>query len=529
MRLLKDYFADERDDDLKEVGKPTRRQDIEGHVTGRSPFFDDRNPAGTLHIKCLRSTEPHARLRGVDIAEAQRMPGVRLVLQAADIPKKVHSLLTIFGFGVDDEPVLAIDKVRYVGEPIVAVVADSERAAQEAIARIRVDYAPLPAVYDVEEALKPGAPLVNEYQGQNYFKYWDRHDSQRIRFGDVEQGFRQSDRIIEGRYQMSPIEHAPTETNGCVAVPAQDGRIAVYTSTQGLFFSLDNAAAILDVPANKLHFIGGTVGGGFGGKVDTVVEPLAILAAMRTGKPVRYVYGREEEMQVSSPRGAERIHIKDGVMNDGRIIAREIRHYLDSGAYARLTTYGTIKTAAHHPGPYTIPNVSVNTYCVFTNRTPSSAMRGFGVTGADFALESQMDVIARQLGIDPLTLRLVNAYRDGDMKAHRQVTEGAALIECVQAAAALTGWPISEEQKRLSSRQGGGAARAGVPARPAAMARPTPAQGAGPRYQPTPDRLPPPPARPAAAPPPAPPPSAPAPAASQHGAVRFSSVLGRRR
>jgi CO/xanthine dehydrogenase Mo-binding subunit len=533
MKFRKDFFADERDDNLNEVGKPTRRQDIEGHVTGRSPFADDRNPAALLHIKCARSTHPHARLTRIDTSEAERMPGVKRIIRNADIPKKVHTILTIFGFGLDDEPVLALDKVRYVGEPIVAVVADSERAAYEAVAKVRVEYAPLPAVFDPEDALKPGAPLVNEYHGQNYFKYWDKYDHQKIRFGDVEAGFRQSDLIVEGRYQMSPIEHAPTETNACVAIPAQDGRIAVYTSTQGLFFSLDNTADILQIPPNKLHFIGGTVGGGFGGKVDTVVEPLAVLAAMMTGRAVRYVYGREEEMQVSSPRGAERVYIKDGVMRDGRIIAREVHHYNDGGAYVRLTNYGTIKAAAHYPGPYTIPNVSVNCYCVFTNRTPSSAMRGFGVTGADFALESHMDKIARTIGMDPMEFRIVNAYRDGDMKAHRKVTEGAALIECIQAAAELAGWPLREDSQRLSSRVGGGGQRAAVPTTPESGA---PSRGAGPRYQPEPamssaSAAPSRPAMPASpvAPTPSSAPSPTTQGGTSHGAARFSSVFGTRR
>ena len=150
---------------------------------------------------------------------------------------------------------------------------------------------------------------------------------------------------------MSPIEHAPTETNGSIAAPDTNGRYVVYTSTQALFFSVDTCAKILDVPSNTFHFIGGTVGGGFGGKVDTLTEPLCILAAMLTGRPVRYVFGREEEMQYGPPRGAERIYIKDGVMRDGRVVARKVRAYFDSGAYTRLSSYAAVKCAAHLPGP----------------------------------------------------------------------------------------------------------------------------------------------------------------------------------
>src|SRR5262249_14761285 len=152
---------------------------------------------------------------------------------------------------------------------------------------------------------------VNEVYPNNTFEYHGRHDHQKLRFGDVERAFGEADHVLEQRYQMSPIEHAPTETNGSIAAPETNGRYVVYTSTQALFFSLDPAAKILDLPSNKLHFVGGTVGGGFGGKVDTLTEPLAILGAMLTGRPVRYVLGREEEMQYGSPRGAERIIIKD--------------------------------------------------------------------------------------------------------------------------------------------------------------------------------------------------------------------------
>jgi CO/xanthine dehydrogenase Mo-binding subunit len=168
--------------------------------------------------------------------------------------------------------------------------------------------------------------------------------------------------------------------------------------------------------------------------VDTLTEPLCILGAMLTGRPVRYVFGREEEMQYGPPRGAERIYIKDGVMRDGRIVARKIRAYFDSGAYTRLSSYAAVKCAAHLPGPYTIPNVYGDVYCVFTNRTPATAMRGFGVTAMDFAIECQMDKLAHLVGMDPMEFRILNAYRDGDMKAHRREAKNTALIECVQVA-----------------------------------------------------------------------------------------------
>src|SRR5205085_11143219 len=204
-------------------------------------------------------------------------------------------------------------------------------------------------------------------------------------------------------------------------------------------------------------------------------EPLAILGAMLTGRPVRYQLGREEEMQFGSPRGAERIYIKDGVMRDGRIVARKIRAYFDSGAYTRLSSYAVVKCAAHLPGPYTIPNVHADVFCVYTNRVPATAMRGFGVTAMDFALECQMDKLAHLVGMDPMEFRILNAYRDGDMKAHRRVAKNTALIECVQVAAEKAKWKLGEEAKRMSSRKDGGGNRATIsptPRDPGAVVRP---------------------------------------------------------
>jgi CO/xanthine dehydrogenase Mo-binding subunit len=374
------------------------------------------------------------------------------VLTHEDVPSNWYTILKLIGVEPDDEPVLPEDRVLFKGEQIAAVVATSERAAREGAAAIKVTYEDLPAVFDVEEALAPDAPIIKPH-GTNHFVY-EGHHCRRIRFGDVEAAFAEADHVFEWRYDSAPIEHAPTETTGCIVVPQPDGRLKIHSDTQACFFTLDNTALILEAPFNKLRVVGGTVGGGFGGKVDVIVEPIACIAAMATNKPVKYVYGREEEMQVSSPRASERIYVKDGVMSDGRIVARQVRLYVDAGAYSRHSPYGTTKAAAHMPGPYSIPNVHVDAHCVYTNRTPSSAMRGFGVTIGDFALESQMDRIARELDMDPLQLRLINAYRDGDLKAHRKVAEGTALIEVIQRAAELSGHELPAEYRQMSSTEG---------------------------------------------------------------------------
>ncbi|MEM1343220.1 MAG: molybdopterin cofactor-binding domain-containing protein [Pseudomonadota bacterium] len=556
VELRKDLFADERDDTLKEIGRPTQRQDALGHVTGRSPFYDDRRFDGLLHMRCVRSPHHHARIRRIDTSAAERLPGVKRILLGRDVPNNLNTLLSLIDFGRDDEPMLAEKKVAYIGEPVAAVIAETERQAREAVAAVRVDWEVLPHVLDPEEALAPGAPVVNEAWPHNVFEY-QGYTHQKLRFGDVERAFARPDvKIVEGRYQMSPIEQAPMETCGAIAAPEINGRYVCYTSTQALFFSLGTAAKLLDLPSSRLHFIGGTVGGGFGGKVDSIHEPLAVLAAMATGRPVRYRWDRAEEMQVGAPRGAERWYLKDAITRDGRIVARHFRGYFDCGAYTRLSSYAVVKAVGHLPGPYTIENVSADVYCAFTNRTPATAMRGFGITGVDFAIECHMDKGAEAAGLDPVEFRLLNAYRDGDMKAHRRLAKNCALIECCQVAAEKAGWTLGPAFAVMASNKGGGGARAAIPetaidrdgwvgeGAPAPKPAPTPSRPALPE-----------PVAAAVQPPrpmPAPAPAQPQPVAAQEptekpadkpyqptepftrgvkkpGAHRFSSVAGRRR
>ncbi len=463
IEFRKELFADERDDNLNEIGKPTQRQDMVGHVTGRSPFYDDHLFEGLLHMRCVRSPHHHARIRSIDTGAAQSMPGVRRVILGKDVPRNLNTLLSLLDFGLDDEPLISEKKVSYKGEPVAVVVAESERIAREAVAKIRVDWEVLPHVLDVEEAIAPNAPTVNETYPGNLFVYHGKYNHQKLRYGDVDAAFAQADHVIEGRYQMSPIEQAPTETCGAIAAPETNNRFVCYTSTQALFFSLGTAAKLLDVASNRLHFIGGTVGGGFGGKVDSLHEPMAILGTMLTGRPCKYMFDRAEEMQVGAPRGAERWYVTDGVMNDGRLVARKFVGYFDSGAYTRLSSYAIIKAVGHLPGPYTIPNVYADVYCVFTNRTPATAMRGFGITGVDFAIEAHMDKVAEQVGMDPIEFRILNSYRDGDMKAHRRLAKNTALIECCQVAAEKAKWPLSDQVKQQNSLTGGGGERAQLP------------------------------------------------------------------
>jgi len=456
------YFADERGDELHDVGTSVPRTDAVGHVTGQTEYFEDlqlRDPSDLLHLKMHRSDRHHALIEGIDTSGAMAVPGVVRVITHQDVPNNWYTILRLIGIEPQEEPVLAVDRVLFRGEQICGVLADTEAAAIEGASKVIVTYQDLEPVFDVEEALKPETIKIKPH-GENYFRYdgadqpggsGDGHHCRRVRFGDVEAAFAEADHVFEHRYEAAPIEHAPIEMTGCIVVPTSDGRLTIHSDTQACFFTLDNTALIMGEPFRNFRVIGGTVGGGFGGKVDVITEPIACLAARVTNRPVKYVYNRAEEMQVSSPRAGERFIIKDGVNSDGKIVARKVTVFVDAGAYSRHTPYGTTKAAAHMPGPYTIPNVWVDAHCVYTNRTPSSAMRGFGVTIADFALESQMDRIAKALGIDPMEFRLINAYRDGDMKAHRQVVDDAALIEVVQKTAELVGRELSPELAALTS------------------------------------------------------------------------------
>ncbi|MFN2187640.1 MAG: xanthine dehydrogenase family protein molybdopterin-binding subunit, partial [Candidatus Promineifilaceae bacterium] len=257
--------------ELKVVGHSIPRRDGMGHVKGETVYIDDRKFRDMLYLKMVRSPVPHAKINGIDFSEAEKVPGFVRALTHEDVPKNIYTILCLIGVGPDEEPVLAEDKVLFVGEPIAAIIAESEEAATEAAGKVKLDLEELPAVFDVEEALQPDAPILKHW-GTNYFVY-EGHHCRRVRFGDVEEGFKEADFIVEGRYQTSPIEHVPSETTGCIVKPEPDGRYTVFTNTQALFFSQDKAALILNEPFNKLHFVCGTVGGGFGGKVDVIVEP----------------------------------------------------------------------------------------------------------------------------------------------------------------------------------------------------------------------------------------------------------------
>ena len=431
------------------VGQSVKRRDGLGHVTGQTQYVDDVYYPEMLWLAMVRSPVARGRIRRVDTAQAAAFPGVATVVTAADVPNNWYTILGLIGVGPPDEPVLAHEEVMYVGEPICAVVAESEEIAREAASLVVLDIEAQEPVLDLEYAISPEAPAIKKW-GNNTFMY-DGYTHRKLRYGDIDAGFAQADYIVEGTYSLAPIEHVPIETHGCVARPEPDGRLTVHTNTQALYFTLDNTAIILNMPSNRLRMIGGTVGGGFGGKVDVVAEPVTCLAAIKTGRPVKWRWTREEEFRFSSTRAGVKMEYRDGVTKDGHIGARRVRSLQDAGAYHRHSPYGAQKHMANVPGPYNIPNVSADIYCVYTNHQPASAMRGFGVTEASFAIEVQMDRIAHALGMDPWELRLLNAYRNGQTKAVRKTVEDATLIETIQAAAELAGHQLPDRFRAMHS------------------------------------------------------------------------------
>jgi CO/xanthine dehydrogenase Mo-binding subunit len=424
------------------VGESVKRRDGIAHVTGQSRYVDDISYPGMLWLKMVRAPVHRGILKKVDVSKAEAYPGVHAVVTAKDVPNNWYTILCLIGVEPNDEPVLADTEIMWRGEPICAVVAETEDIAEQAAQLVELDIQELKPVMTVDEALAEGAPAIKKW-GNNTFMY-EGKNHRRVYIGDVEKGFAQADRIVEGTYQLNPYDHVPVETQTCIVKPEPDGRLTVHSNTQALYFTKDNMGIILQMPDYKIRIVGGTVGGGFGGKVDVVIEPVTAIAAMKTGRPVKWRWTRAEEFRNSSTVGMYRMHYKDGVMNDGRIIARQVISHHDAGAYHRHSPYGVQKHAFNLAGPYNIPNVDIKAYCVYTNRQPSSALRGFGVTPASFAIEVQMDKIARTLGMDPWQIRFLNAYRNGQMKAVRKEVEDATLIETMQAAAKMVGEELPE-------------------------------------------------------------------------------------
>lgn len=402
---------------MKAVGARLPRYDAMGHVTGSTRFVDDVRVPRMLWAKMLRSPHHHAAITRVDTSRAEAMPGVRAVVTWEDVPHLTYGHLEALGIPAD-EPLLAKDEVRYQGQPIALVAAEDVDTAMAGVDAIDIEYEERPALFDVRKAFDADSPRIHPW-GNWYPHFEGEMDRRKIRKGNMNQAFEDADKIISGVYRPAAIEHVPVETQVCLVVPEPDGRLTVYSCTQALYFTMGVIAAHLQVPLNKLKVIGGTVGGGFGGKVDTASDTVTALAALKAGRPVKWRWTREEEFLASSTRAPWHMEIIDAVTNDGWILGRKMLTLHDSGAYARFSPYGVTKHSFHHTGAYTIPNLHFDGYVVFTNRVPTTAMRGFGVTSISYAVETHMSRVALELGIDPYQIRLLNANRINDTSPNR--------------------------------------------------------------------------------------------------------------
>jgi CO/xanthine dehydrogenase Mo-binding subunit len=421
------------------VGRSVPRMDAPGKVTGTALYAADFALPGMLYGKVLRSHEPHARLVRIDASRAARLPGVRAVITAADVPD------VRYGGSVKDERVFARDRIRFAGQPLAAVAATSLDAAANALAAIEVVCEPLMPVLDVAAALAPGAPLVHE-SWASYMALPILHrdgnvcNRARIVVGDVERGFVEADRIFENRFTTSSVHQGYTEPRAAVAQWDSSGQVTVWSNTQLPFEIQTTLAEILQLPPSKVRIIVPGIGGGFGGKLRIGVEHFAALLAMRTGRPVKVMTTSEEELTAAYARQPAIVEMKTGATNDGRLTAREARLWFDTGAFAGsgpgVASVATLMLA----GPYRIPNLLLEGFAVYTNKTNFGSFRAPSGPQANFAVESQMDIIADAIGLDPLELRLKNIVREGEEGPTGQVLTAVGLEECLRRAADAIGW-----------------------------------------------------------------------------------------
>lgn len=395
------------------VGQGALRIDGVPKAVGAFAYASDLHRDGMLFGATLRSPIASARIVGIDVSRALAVAGVVAVMVADDLPAKRH-----FGLNFDDQPVLAEDLVRYAGEPLAIVAARSQHSAREAVSHIRADLEPTPGVFDMEEAMAPGAPKLHEFG--NVLRHVH------LLHGDPDGS--KADVWVEGYYETAMQDQAPLGPEAGLAVPAEDGGVDLYVATQWLHVDREQIAPCLGLPEDKvrLHLAG--VGGAFGSREDIHMQIHACLLAMRTGRPVRFSYGREESFHGHVHRHPSRIWIRHGATRDGRLVTVDARLLFDGGAYASSSPAVIGNAVTFAAGPYEVPNVRVEGTVVYTNNPPCGAMRGFGAPQVCFAHEAQMDKLARALGIEQVELRLRNAVSTGSVLPTGQVVRGSAPV-----------------------------------------------------------------------------------------------------
>ena len=423
------------------IGANVRRLDAPSKVSGSLRYAGDLVMPHMLHMQVLRSPHAHACIVSIDASEAEAVPGVEGVITCADVPGEDG-----FGVYVNDQPVMARGKVRYVGEGIAAVAAETMLAAKQALAKIKVVYEILPGVFDAEEAMRPGAPVVHDYALDNITKHIP------IRVGDVVKGFAESDLIVEQTYSTQAVEHAYLEPEAGLAYVDHDGVVTVVSPSQNITHHRHMLARIIAKPINKVRFMMSPVGGGFGGKEDMIYQGMLAIMAMKTRRPVRYIYSREESIISTAKRHPSRTTLKMGLSRDGRIRAVEFKMISDGGAYG-LSTEGVMRKAAIlGAGPYNVPNLKMDTYGIYTNNTPSGAFRSFGALQTQFATEIHLDICAEKLGIDPFEIRRINAMQNGATTHTKQKLKSVSLLRALDAAKKVSRWESGAPATRGDAR-----------------------------------------------------------------------------
>ncbi len=400
---------------MKKIGVNVLKLDALDKVLGASRYGGDYCIPNPLYLKVVRSDKPHAKIVKVELEEALQVKGVERIFTAKDIPGRNR-----IGIIQKDQPVLALDRVRYVGDPIALVAGETVEATEEASQKIKVTYEELPSIKTPEEALQPFAPPIHE-KGNLLVEF-------NLVKGDIQVGFKEAEVIIENTYTTTWVDHAYLEPDGGVAYWDEEERLVIICPTQNVHYDQREVASFLNLPFERVRIIQSTTGGAFGGRLDITIQCFLALAAFHLKRPVKMVYTREEVFQVISKRHPLKIHYRSGARKDGRLTAVEVDILGDTGAYASYGTTVAIRAAVHATGPYQVPHVKVRSRMAYTNNPWSGAMRGFGVPQIAFAHESQMDLLAQALKMDPLEIRKINALQIGSETATGQVLRASVGI-----------------------------------------------------------------------------------------------------
>lgn len=425
---------------LFSVGRSVRRLDALEKVTGKAGFCSDLKLPGMLYVKVVRSPVPHGRIVRIDTSEAKKVPGVECVLTDWDGPQ------AMWGEGViKDKTILARDVVRYVGEPVIAIAARSIDAAEKGADRVKVTYMELPAIFDAEEAMGENPPVIVHPEIGSYVRSpllkGPRFDPKRpnvfthmtVCRGNVERGFHEADLVLENKFTTAPVQNCPLEPHAVVVRPEADGGLTFWTGRQALWTLKNIVGEIFGIRSSKIRVVQQYVGGAFGGKMRCF-EVIAALLALKTGRPVKWVFTREEEFIDGGAREPMILSIRDGVSREGILLARQMRVILKGGAYENFMGLVTRNCGAGAGGDYRIPNFKWDSYGVYTNEPPKSPFRGFGITEVAFAVESQMDMLAQRLGISPVELRKRNLLQEGEANVTGEITHSIGTLECLEKA-----------------------------------------------------------------------------------------------